>query len=309
MKYLVTGGAGFIGSHLVDRLIDGGGEVVIIDNLSTGKKENINSEATFYNADICDAGINAIFREEKPEIIFHLAAQIDVRKSTKDPLEDAKTNILGSLNILENAKTHNTKKFIFTSTGGAIYGEAGTVPTPETYKESPVSPYGINKLAIEKYLHYYGVVSGLEYAVLRLANVYGPRQNSKGEAGVVAVFCQNLLTRQTPTIYGSGKQTRDFIYVKDVTGACINAIIADKNTTYNIGTAKETSVNEIFESLERLTGYTCFAIHKPARSGEQLRSCLNISKACQELGWQPKYFLNEGLAETVEWFKDNTFKS
>lgn len=304
-KILVTGGAGFIGSHLVDGLVDKENQVSIIDNLSTGKIENINPKTTFHNADICDAAVDGIFQKEKPEIVFHLAAQIDVRKSVADPLADAQTNILGSLNIIETARRHNVKKIIFTSTGGAIYGDADVVPTPETYRELPLSPYGIAKLSIEKYLYYYGAVFGLRYAVLRLANVYGPRQNSKGEAGVVAIFCDKMLAGQQPVINGAGRQTRDFVYVDDVVAAETAALRVKKNGTYNIGTGKETNINGIFKQLNRLLGSNFKMAHAPAKPGEQKRSCLDIAKAKKELGWQPEHGVEDGLKKTAEWFLES----
>ena len=304
MKFLVTGGAGFIGSHLVDRLIKGGHKVVVIDNLSTGRKENLNPKAKFYKIDICSYRISQIFKKEKPEVVFHYAAQIDVRKSVKDPVEDAKINILGTLNILENCKKYNIRKVIFASTGGAIYGDADIVPTPETYPELPLSPYGIAKLTIEKHLSYYYKVFGLPYVSLRLANVYGPRQNSKGEAGVVAIFCDKMLSKKQPIINGDGKQTRDFVFVDDVVEANISALKKDKVGIFNIGTARETDVNTLFKKLRELTDSKCAKIHGPTLPGEQKRSCLDYSEAKRELGWQPKYSLDKGLKKTVEWFRN-----
>jgi UDP-glucose 4-epimerase len=303
MKYLVTGAAGFIGSHLVDRLIGEGNEVVVIDDLSTGKKENINSKAVFYNTDICDTGISEIFKKEKPELLFHLAAQIDVRKSVADPIHDAQINILGSLNLFENSRQNNVKKIIFMSTGGAIYGDADVIPTPETYKESPVSPYGVAKLSIDKYLHYYQAVFGLSYISLRPSNVYGPRQSSKGEAGVVAIFCDQMLAKKTPIIYGDGRQTRDFVYVDDVIDACIAAANSDKTGIYNIGTGIETSITRIFELIRGSTGAECEPIYAPARSGEQKKSCLDSSKIKKDMGWSSKIGIEEGIKKTVEYFR------
>jgi len=304
MKFLVTGGAGFIGSHLVDRLIKEGHKVAVIDNLSTGRKENLNPKAKFYKIDICSYRISQIFKKEKPEVVFHYAAQIDVRKSVKDPVEDAKINILGTLNILENCKKYNIRKVIFASTGGAIYGDADIVPTPETYPELPLSPYGIAKLTIEKHLSYYYKVFGLPYVSLRLANVYGPRQNSKGEAGVVAIFCDKMLSKKQPIINGDGKQTRDFVFVDDVVEANISALKKDKVGIFNIGTARETDVNTLFKKLRELTDSKCAKIHGPTLPGEQKRSCLDYSEAKRELGWQPKYSLDKGLKKTVEWFRN-----
>jgi len=300
---LVTGGAGFIGSHLTDRLLKEGHKVVVIDNLATGKKENLNSKAKFYKIDICSPKINQIFKKEKPQIVFHYAAQIDVRKSAEDPIGDAKINILGSLNILENCQKYKVKKLIFASTGGAIYGEANIIPTPEDYPEYPLSPYGIEKLTIDKYLNYYYQVFSLPYVSLRLANIYGPRQNSKGEAGVVAIFCDKMLSGEQPIIYGDGNQTRDFVFVDDVVEANLLAMQKDKMGIYNIGTAKETDINTIFRKLKKLTKSNCKKIHSPAKTGEQKRSCLDYTKSKKELSWQPRHSLERGLRKTVEWFK------
>lgn len=303
MKCLVTGGAGFIGSHLVDKLIKKRYKVCVIDSLSTGKKENLNKSARFYKRDICDAMISQIFKREKPEVVFHYAAQIDARKSVENPVENAKTNILGSLNILENCRKCGVKKFIFASTGGAIYGEANIVPTPETYLEFPLSPYGNTKLTVEKYLNYYYRVFGLLFVSLRLANVYGPRQNSKGESGVVAIFSDKMLSRKQPIINGNGQQTRDFIFVEDVVEANILAMKKDEVGIFNIGTAKETSVNEIFKRLKNLTNSKYKEIYTPVQPGEQKRSCLDYSKAKNKFGWQPKINLNQGLIKIINWYK------
>ena len=306
MKFLVTGGAGFIGSHLVDRLIKGGHKVVVIDNLSTGKKENLNPKAKFYKIDICSYRISQIFKKEKPEVVFHYAAQIDVRKSVENPVEDAKINILGSLNLLENCRKCEVKKFIFASTGGAIYGDTEIVPTSENYPEFPLSPYGIEKLVIEKYLNYYHKTFGLPYIALRLANVYGPRQNSKGEAGVVAIFCDKMLSKKQPMINGDGKQTRDFVFIDDVVEANILALKKNKIGIFNIGTAEETDVNTIFKKLKNLAGSKCKKIYGPTLPGEQKRSCLDYSKAKKELSWQLKYSLDEGLNKTIKWFRNKS---
>ncbi|MCD6094580.1 SDR family oxidoreductase [bacterium] len=306
MKILITGGAGFIGSHLVDRLIKQNHKVVVVDNLSTGKKKNLNPKAKFYKIDIRSPKISQIFERERPKIVFHFAAQIDLRKSIEDPIRDAKINILGSLNLLENCKRFRVKRFIFASTGGAIYGDAHIIPTPEDYPEFPLSPYGIEKLAIDKYLNYYHKVFGLPFISLRLANVYGPRQNSKGEAGVVAIFCDKMLQGQQPIINGNGKQTRDFVYVDDVVEASILAMKSKKTGIYNIGTGKETDINTIFRKLKRLTTSNCKKVHGPVKPGEQKRSCLDFSKAKKELGWRPKYSVDRGLEEVVRWFQKHS---
>jgi len=306
MRILVTGGCGFVGSHLVDELIKQGHRVVVVDNLSTGKKENLNHKARFYQIDIQDPEISQIFQKEKPEVVFHFAAQIDVRKSVEDPMSDAKINILGSLNLIQDfIQVSGHKKFIFASSGGAIYGDTNVIPTPEGHLENPESPYGITKLTVEKYLWFYKKAYGLDYLSLRLANVYGPCQNSKGEAGVVAIFADKMLSGSQPIINGSGCQTRDFVYVKDVVESALLAMKKEKSGIYNIGTAKETSINEIFRKIKELTGSNCQEIHGPEKPGEQKRSCLDYSKAKKELNWQPKYNLEEGLKETVKWFKEH----
>ena len=302
MKVVVTGGCGFIGSHLVDRLIKENHKVIVIDNLSSGQKENLNPVAKFYKLDILDSKVSEVFRKEKPEIIFHLAAQIDVRKSVEKPIEDANTNILGSLNILENCKRYKIKKIIFISTGGAIYGEADIVPTPENYPEFPLSPYGICKLTIEKYLNYYYKVFRLPFISLRLANVYGPRQNSKGEAGVVAIFCDKMLLKKQAIINGDGNQTRDFVFVEDAVEANISAMKSDRIDVYNIGTGQEVDINTIFRTLNKMIGNNCKKIHIPSRSCEQRRSSLDSNKAKKELGWEPKMGLDTGLKITKDWF-------
>ena len=306
-KILITGGAGFIGSHLTDKLIEEGNEVVVVDNLSTGKKENLNVKAKFYEVDICDSKISQIFQEEKPEIVFHFAAQIDVRKSIDNPMSDAEINILGSLNLLENCRKVDIKKFIFISSGGAVYGDTDVIPTPESQPENPESPYGITKMTIEKYLCFYKKTFGLNYTILRPANVYGPRQDSRGEGGVVAIFCDKILKNEEIRIDGNGEQTRDFIYVKDVVNAGVMSMEQEKNEVYNIGTGIETNVNEILEKIRELTSSNCKGIHDLAKSGGQTRSCLDFSKARQELGWQPEYDLEKGLKETIEWFKKNEY--
>jgi len=314
MKILVTGGCGFIGSHLVDRLIKEKHKVVVIDNLSTGKKENLNPQAKFYKLDIRNQKISDVFKKEKPEIVFHLAAQIDLRKSVENPIEDAKINILGSLNIIQsfirvisrNRSHEFASKIIFASTGGAIYGDANIIPTSETYPEMPVSPYGIEKLVFDKYLNYYYKVFGLPYTSLRLSNVYGPRQNSKGEAGVIAIFCDRMFKGKQAIINGSGKQTRDYVFVNDVVEANILALKKNKIGIFNIGTTKETDVNTIFRKIRKLTGSDCKEIHIPEKPGEQKKSCLDFKKAKKELGWQPKYDLDRGLRETVEWFRNKS---
>lgn len=278
MKILVSGGAGFIGSNLVDKLVELGHNVVVIDNLSTGKKENLNKKAVFYETDIINKPIlEKIFEKERFEIVFHLAAQIDVRKSVEDSSKDAETNIIGSLNLLELSRKYRIKKFIFSSTGGAIYGDC-KIPTPENEKEMPFSPYGCAKLAVEKYIYYFNKVFGLDYVILRYANVYGPRQNSKGEAGVVAIFLAKMINNTNPEINGTGEQTRDFVFVDDVVEANILAL-SKVSGVFNISTGKETSINEIFHKLNSLFDSKFSEKHAEAKKGEQEKSCLDNKKA------------------------------
>jgi UDP-glucose 4-epimerase len=307
-KVLVTGGAGFIGSHLTDRLIREGCRVVVIDNLSTGTRENLNPKVKLYKADISGFKINEIFKKEKPEIVFHLAAQINIRNSVKNPVLDAKINILATLNLLEICKDLKIKKFIFASTGGAIYGEDNIIPTPENCLELPNSPYGIAKLTVEKYLNYYYKFFGLSFISLRLANVYGPRQNSKCEAGVIAIFCDKIFSDKQSIINGSGFQTRDFVFIDDVIEAFFLSIVKNKVGIFNIGTAKETDIRTIFRKLKKLTNSKYKEKYGPAKKGEQEKSCLNYFLAKKELAWQPKYSLEEGLEKTIKWFKIKHYK-
>jgi len=304
MRILITGGAGFIGSHLVDALVDKH-EVVVIDDLSTGFKENVNKNAKLFVTDIRNREeIFKIFRDEHPEVVFHLAAQINVRRSVKDPAMDAEINILGSLNLLEASIKFGVKKFIFSSTGGAIYGDTEIIPTPETVEARPVSPYGCAKLSIEKYLHYYYVNHGLRYTSLRYANVYGPRQNPHGEAGVVAIFLDKMIKGENPIIFGDGKQTRDFVYVSDVVDANLLALKhLDIVDIFNIGTGIETDINTIFKILNSFFENKYKEIHAEAMPGEQRRSCLSYEKAERILGWKPRIDIETGLRKTHEYFK------
>jgi UDP-glucose 4-epimerase len=305
MRILVTGGAGFIGSHVVDLLINNNHEILIIDNLSSGKEDNINPKAIFFKEDLCNhEKIKEIFEKNKPEIIYHFAAQIDVRKSVENPVEDAKTNILSTLNLLELSKEFNIRHFIFSSTGGAIYGDAEEIPTAENYKEAPISPYGCAKLSIEKYLHFYNVVHGLKYTALRYSNVYGPGQNPHGEAGVIAIFLNNMLNEKNPVIFG-GKQTRDFVFVEDVARANLLALKDNKSDYYNAGTSKETSITELFLKLNQFFNNKFNPVYLEMKKGEQMKSCLSYEKINKNLGWTPETNLDKGLKRTYEWFLKN----
>jgi UDP-glucose 4-epimerase len=304
MKVLVTGGAGFIGSHLVDRLVQEGHEVIIVDNLATGKRRNINRAARFYKLDIQSWRLERVFRNERPNVVMHLAAQMDVRKSVEDPMFDAQVNILGTLNVLQQAVRHGVRKVVFSSSGGAIYGEQETCPAPESHLTQPLSPYGLSKLCGEQYLSYFQRVSGLQVVSLRYANVYGPRQDPEGEAGVVAIFIQKLLNNEQAVINGNGRQTRDFVFVEDVVDANLGMMGQETKGTYNVGTGTETSVNDLFRMLIQLTGSTCKEVHGPAKKGEQARSVIDSTKIRQELSWEPKTDLNEGLRRTVDYFRE-----
>lgn len=304
MKILVTGGAGFIGSHVTDAFINQGHDVVVIDNLSSGNTENINPKAKFYEVDIRNKEkINQIFETEQFDVIDHHAAQMDVRKSVADPIFDAENNILGTINLLEASAKTNVKKVIFISTGGAIYGEQDYFPADEQHPLRPLSPYGITKLTGEKYLHFYYHTYNLSYVILRYANIYGPRQNPHGEAGVVAIFTTKMLNQEQPIINGDGKQTRDYVYVGDVVNANVKALTYDKIDYFNIGTDIETDVNEIFRTINELTGGQTDEIHGQAKPGEQLRSVLNWNKAKESLDWSPQTNLKAGLKNTVEFFR------
>jgi UDP-glucose 4-epimerase len=301
MKILVTGGAGFIGSNLVDRLVKDH-KVIVVDNLFTGKKENINKAAKFYHADVTSPHLRNIFRTEKPEIVFHLAAQMNVRKSAEDPIFDAKTNILGTLNLLTRCAEFGAKKIIYSSSGGAIYGEPHYLSVKENHPVTPLSQYGLSKFVGEKYIELYRRNYGLNCSILRYSNVYGPRQDPSGEAGVISIFIGRLLKGQRPVIFGDGEQTRDFVYVDDVVKA--NLVSLKKEGTYNIGTGKETSVNEIFEMLSNLLGRHVKPFHDKPVEGEVRRICLDVSKARRELNWKASTSIKEGLKETIKWAKE-----
>ncbi|MBI4549027.1 MAG: NAD-dependent epimerase/dehydratase family protein [Ignavibacteriae bacterium] len=305
MNILVTGGAGFIGSHVVDAYINAGHYVTVIDDLSMGVKENINPKAKFVKMDIRDGNIRGIFDQQRFDIVNHHAAQMDVRKSVDDPLFDASVNILGTINLIENCLRYGVRKFIFASTGGAIYGDQDYFPADENHPLRPVSPYGISKLSIEKYLHYYHEVHGLQYVSLRYANVYGPRQNPQGEAGVIAIFTSKMLSGKQPIINGDGKQTRDYLYVDDVVKANLFAFNYNDSGIFNIGTGVETDVNHLFVQLRELTGIQCKEVHGLPRKGEQRRSVLDHSYVKKVFGWEPSVSLHEGLRRTVEYFRNH----
>jgi len=305
-KILITGGAGFIGSTLVDKLIELDHQVVVIDNLFSGKKEYLNPSAKFYNLDIIDLPkVAEVFDQEKFDYVYHLAAQIDVRKSVEDMTFDNQVNILGGLNILKNCQKYNIKKIIFASSGGAAYGFPEKIPTPEDYPTFPVSPYGINKLSFEKYLNYYYRVFGQKYLALRLANVYGPRQYKGGEAGVIAIFVNNAIENKPSYVYGDGLQTRDFVYVDDVVNAFVSGLNNDIIGEFNIGTGREKNLLEIISAIELAVGKKIEVSHEQAKLGEERRSCLDFSKAKNVLLWESQVELQEGINRTIKWAQNN----
>lgn len=306
MKILVSGGAGFIGSHIVDALISKKHRVAVVDNLSTGLINNVNPKAKFYRLDIANRKIKEIFSQIKPEIVIHKAAQMNVRKSVADPLFDAKTNILGTINILENCKKYKVKKVVYASSGGVVYGDTQVIPTPESYPLKPTCPLGITKLVGEYYLSFYHQVWGVPFVALRYSNVYGPRQNPFGEGGVVAIFIQKLISGEKPTINGDGEQTRDFVYVDDVVTANVLAMEKDVVGIFNIGTGKETSVNEIWRLVKEITKSSLAPLHGPPKAGEQRRSALDFRKAERILSWKPKIKLKEGILKTIDFFQKET---
>lgn len=305
MNILVTGGAGFIGSHIADSFILAGHHVVILDNLSSGKRDNINPKATFIEGDIRDAElVEKVFRENAIDVVDHHAAQIDVRKSVTDPSNDANINILGSLNLLEASRRHNVKRFIFASTGGAIYGEQDYFPADELHPTRPESPYGITKRSVELYLHYYNKVHGMDYTIFRYSNVYGPRQDPHGEAGVVAIFSNALLADKQAIVFGDGKQTRDYVFISDLVRAHLLAIENESGSnTYNIATGIETDVNTLFATLANEAGKDATPRYDEARPGELLRSVCSYQKATKALGWQPETNITEGLSRTFDFFR------
>jgi UDP-glucose 4-epimerase len=309
-KILVTGGAGFIGSHVVDAYIQAGHDVVVIDNLSSGKRENLNPAAGFYETDIRSGTIDDIFRIERPAVVNHHAAQMSVPDSVRDPKFDADVNVLGFLNVMECAIRHGVKKIIFISSGGAIYGEADECPTPETYSPRPLSPYAVTKFVAEHYLAFYRHQYGMDYTVLRYSNIYGPRQIPKGEAGVVAIFIENLAAGRPSVINVFPDEPRgmerDYCYIGDVARANIAALNGGKTGVFNIGTGKATKTADLYDII-----YSHFSAQHPklenpgrapARQGDIKRSCLNAEKAFKELGWASSHSLETGIKQTIEWY-------
>ncbi len=301
---LVTGGAGFIASHIIDKLIAQGYRVVCIDNLSSGRIENINSQAVFYNIDVCDRGIGQIIEDEKPKVVIHHAAQVDVQQSLSKPLDDANTNIIGSLNVFENCLIHGVKKVIYASSA-AVYGEPKHLGIDEDHPVNPQSCYGLSKYTPEYYLKIFAEVHKLKYTVLRYANVYGPRQGEKGEGGVISKFFLDMLKGKSPVIYGDGNQTRDFIYVMDVVNANLNAINQADGEILNIGTNQEISINELYLMMSKILDYSVKPIFAKKRDGDIRNSYLDNSKAQRLLTWRSQFSLEEGLKETYNYYSPN----
>jgi UDP-glucose 4-epimerase len=303
MRALVTGGAGFIGSHVVDRLLATGYVVHIVDNFSTGRRELVHPDAALHVMDIRSSRLPAVFDTARPEIVVHLAAQMNLRRSVEDPVYDASVNVLGTLNLLECCRRTGVGRVVFASTGGAIYGDCDRLPTPEDQPEHPTSPYGVAKLAAERYLEAWSTLTGATAFSLRFANVYGPRQNPLGEAGVVAVFSRRLLGGEACVINGDGDQTRDYVYVEDVADATLAAVSAHMTGVANIGTGTETTVNELYRRLSAAAGVDRAPAHGPAKPGEQRRSALDASRAQHILGWTATTVLDDGLKKTLEYFR------
>jgi len=305
MKILVTGGAGFIGSNVSDALIADGHDVVVVDDLSGGKRHQVPEAAAFYQTDVQDAeGVREIFSKEKPEVLVHHAAQMDVRRSVADPPFDARVNVVGLLNLLEAGRENGLRRVLFASSGGAGYGEQDEFPAPETHTIAPVSPYGVSKMASELYLSCYRAMYGLEYAAMRYANVYGPRQDPHGEAGVVAIFTQRVLGGETSTINGDGKQTRDYVFVGDIVRANVSLVGSPWSGSLNLGTGIETDVNQLYAAICKACERDVPAEHGPAKPGEQSRSAISPKLAGEVIGWRPETSLLDGLRETAEFFRD-----
>ena len=302
-KALVTGGAGFIGSHLVDRLLEMGLEVVVVDNLSRGVAPHHNADAAFFEVDVGSPELSRVFDETHPDYVFHLAARASVSMSVRDPVGDVTSNVLGSVSLLEQCKRLGIERFVYSSTGGALYGEPQYLPCDELHPVRPRSPYGAGKNAVEGYINAFSVAGGFAYTILRYGNVYGPRQDPYGEAGVVAIMTNRMLASEDVVIFGDGEQERDFVFVGDVVAANAAALDQSTDDVFNIGTGVGTSVNAIFAGLAGLTRYGRPAVHEVAKSGEVFKIRLTNARARERLGWEPRLGLDEGLARTVEAFR------
>jgi len=304
VKILVTGGAGFIGSHVVDAYLEAGHEVVVVDNMASGNRANLNPRATFYEVDIRSPQLLDVMERERPEVVNHHAAHIDVRRSVADPLYDASVNIEGSIALLEACRKTGVRKVIYISSGGAMYGEPEYLPCDENHPVRPLSPYGASKHTVEHYVFMYRQNFGIDYTVLRYPNVYGPRQDPFGEAGVIAIFTERMLKGEPVTINGSGEQERDFIYVGDCVSANLLCLEAGGGREYNLGWGVGVTVNEVYRRLKEATGYRLDANYGPAKTGETFRIYLDTTRARQELGWTPRVGMEEGIARTVQFFRE-----
>jgi UDP-glucose 4-epimerase len=303
MKVLVTGGAGFIGSNVADLYIEQGYEVIIVDDLSTGRRSNINPNAEFYELDIRSPQLREVFEQERPDFVNHHAAQMDVRRSVAEPILDADINILGSINLIECARRYDVKKFVYISTGGAVYGEPVYLPCDEVHPIDPICQYGASKHTVEHYLYMYQANYGLNYTVLRYPNVYGPRQDPHGEAGVVAIFTRQMLSGEQVVINGDGEQERDFVHVADCARANLLALTTENNGIFNIGAGIGTTINQVYTVINEITGYKKDAVHGPPKLGETEKIYLDATKAREVLGWEPLVSLEEGLKSTVNYFE------
>ncbi|HUE75566.1 MAG TPA: NAD-dependent epimerase/dehydratase family protein [Chloroflexota bacterium] len=304
MKILVTGGAGFIGSHIVDHLMLAGHQVAIVDNFQTGKRDHINPRATLHEMDLRDDSLADLLRSERPQVVCHQAAQASVSVSVREPVYDAEVNIVAAIRLLEAARAAGVRKIIYASSGGACYGEMANPPVNEDTPVNPMSPYAISKHTVEHYLFAYRQLHGVQYTVLRYANVYGPRQDPRGEAGVIAIFINHMLSGDQPVIYGDGSHERDYVNVTDVARANVAALDQADGEILNIGTGIGTTNNELFEQLKSITGYSGERLHGPPRPGDILRSVIDPSRAAERLGWQPRVSLDAGIRETVDYFRN-----
>jgi len=302
LRVLVTGGAGFIGSHTVDKLVAQGAEVLVVDDLSTGKAENINPAAVFVRMDIASEQLSGVFQRFKPDYVIHLAAQVSVPRSLAEPVRDCMTNVVGGVNLLENCRRNGTRKIVYASSA-AVYGEPDEITVSENTPARPLSFYGVSKLAPEYYLKVFHHLYGLKYTVLRYANVYGPRQDAFGEGGVISIFAAKVAAQQKPVIFGDGEQTRDFIYVEDVAEANIRALSRGDQMLLNVGTGTRTSVNRLFALISEIAGVDLKPEYRDVREGDIRHSCMDIRKAVAALGWKPEFSLREGLARTFEYYK------
>ncbi len=301
---LVTGGAGFIGSHLVDRLLADGERVAVIDDLSSGRTVNLSGDAELHELDICSPEIASAVARIRPDIVFHLAAQMSVTVSVREPVLDARINVMGSLNLMEAVRGSGGAKFVFTSTGGAIYGEPERIPVVETDPRRPLSPYAASKLAVEQYLATYRAAYGFDYSIVRLGNVYGPRQDPHGEAGVIAIFTRAMLAGESVRIFGDGTDQRDYVYVSDAVDAVVRVAQDGEPTVYNVGSGVGTDVNTLARRLSELTGYRREPAYAAAREGDLRTVVLDSTKAERELGWHRQVGLDEGLERTADYFRD-----